>query len=64
MHLELIYLEGQVGHAIGKTVVDALQILLSRLKSQQVFPLLDPELAGCDSVSFLHHFHVVVGLLG
>lgn len=64
MYLELVYLEGQVGHAGGQVAVDALFILPTRLESQQGFALLDPELVRCNSVPFLDYFDVVVALLG
>jgi hypothetical protein len=64
LHLKLIHLECQVGHAGGKIVVDSLQVLLARLKSLLFFPLLDTELVGCNSVSFLDSFNAIAALLG
>ena len=64
MHLKLIHLERQVGHAGGKIAVDAFQVPIARLKSQLFFALLDTELLISDSVSFLDFFKTIIALLG
>jgi hypothetical protein len=64
LHLKLINLESQVGHAGGKIVVDTLQVLLATLKPLLFFPLLDTELVGCNSVSFPGSFNAIATLLG
>jgi hypothetical protein len=64
LHLKLINLECQVGHAGGKIAVDTLQVLLVRLKSLLFFPLLDTEFVGCSSVSLLGSFNSIAVLLG
>ena len=43
--------------------MDALQILLARLESQQLGPLFGSEFIGCESVPFPGPFHVVIVLL-